>query len=103
MPRLLGLFLCTAFVLFLLKLERKQEPRLSRVLWLPTIWLLYIASKPLGIWFHSQGDVESGSVLDQAFLAMLLCLALIILFSRSFPFGASFRSQPWLVALLVYM
>jgi hypothetical protein len=41
----------------------------SRAFWIPTIWMLYAASKPLGIWFGSRGgDVESGSVLDQVFL-----------------------------------
>lgn len=103
MPPLLALVLCTGFVLFLLKLERKQESRVSRLSWLPTIWLLYIASKPLGVWFQAAGTIESGSIHDQIFLALLLCLAVLVLFARSFPFGAAFREQPWLLALIVYM
>ena len=48
MPRQLALLLCTAFVLFLLRLERRQSAGVSAALWIPTLWMLAIASKPLG-------------------------------------------------------
>src|SRR6266403_3747336 len=103
MPPPLALLLCTIFVAFLLRLDRKQEFRVSHVLWVPTIWLCYIASKPLGIWFGSQGDTESGSVLDRTFQIALFTVGWIILARRRFDWGRALKNQPWLLVLVSYM
>jgi exopolysaccharide production protein ExoQ len=105
-PRALALFLCTVFVLFLLRLERKHAPEVSHVLWIPTIWMLLIGSKPLGIWFGygiEAGDVESGSPLDRLFLSGLLCLGLLILARRKFDWSSAIKSNKWIILLIAYM
>lgn len=104
MPPPLALLLCTVFVLFLLRLERKQGPEMSRALWIPTIWMLSIASKPLGVWFPSAGgDMESGSPLDRVFLSGLLCLGLFILACRKFSWSRAIKEHTWLTLLIGYM
>jgi exopolysaccharide production protein ExoQ len=100
----LALFLCTVFVLFLLRLERKQSPKASCTLWITTIWMLCIASKPLGIWFRSGGEnFESGSPLDQYFLISLLCLGLFILAARTFDWTRAIKENIWVMLLISYM
>jgi exopolysaccharide production protein ExoQ len=100
----LALLFCTVFVLFLLRLERKQSPHVSLTLWIPTIWMLYIASKPLAIWFKSgSDDFESGSPLDQYFLAVLLCLGLFILAMRKFNWSRAMNNNIWVMLLISYM
>jgi O-antigen ligase len=101
MPQL-ALFVCTIYVLFLLKLERRQSPHVSRALWIPTIWMLYAASKPLGTWLGS-GDWEAGSPLDQYFLSVLLFLGVWILSSRNFLWSRAVEENPWLMLLMGYM
>ena len=104
MPRQLALLLCTVFVLFLLRIERRQAPSVSLTLWIPTIWMLCIASKPLGVWFGSTGgDAESGSLLDQLFLSALLCLGLFTLASKREVWSNAIKEHPWLVVLIGYM
>jgi exopolysaccharide production protein ExoQ len=103
MPPPLALLLCTVFVAFLLRLDRKQELHVSHALWIPTIWLCYIGSKPLGIWFGSQGDTESGSVLDRTFQIALFAIGWVILAHRGFDWGGALKSQPWLLVLVSYM
>ena len=104
MPPLLALFFCTVFVLFLLRLELKHAPEVSSILWIPTIWILYIASKPLSIWFQTSGvNPESGSPLDRAFLSALLCLGLFILRLRKFSWSRAIKKHPWLMLLIGYM
>lgn len=104
MPPLLALFLCLAFVFFLLWLDRKQSPNITRALWIPTIWMFYIASKPLAVWFPSSGrNIEAGSPLDRAFLSVLLFMSLLILIRRRFDWSKAMRDNPWLIALIVFM
>ena len=104
MPPILALIFCSGFVLFLLWLEHKQSPAVTRALWIPTIWMLYIASKPLGVWFQQvSADAESGSPLDRTFLIILLFLALRILFQRGFDWHTAIKDNVWLLALVVLM
>ena len=61
MPPVLALSLCTAFVLYLLWLDQQESPDVSPVSWIPTLWMIYTASKPLGVWFRTATtDIESG-------------------------------------------
>jgi exopolysaccharide production protein ExoQ len=103
MPPPLALFLCTVFVLFLLKLEGRRSVGLSGATWVPTVWMLAIASKPLGIWFGLGGDAESGSTLDRMFLLTLLTASWLIIVKRRLDWLAVLRANKLLVALLAYM
>lgn len=104
MPPPLALLICTIFVVLLLKLEHKQFPEAPHALWIPTIWMLLILSKPLGIWFSSGGvDMESGSPLDRVFLNGIFCLALLILIIRYVNGARAPQGNIWVLILLGYM
>jgi O-antigen ligase len=102
MPSQLSLVICILFVLWLLRLERKQTPNVSFALWLPTIWMLCIATKPLGIWFGAEIDVE-GSPLDRVVYTGFLCLGTFLLVLRRFNWSSAIREHIWLMLLLGYM
>ena len=100
--------LCAGFVFFLLRLERRASPGSSLALWIPTIWMMIIASRPLATWFvASQVSVplsnESGSPLDRWVLAGLSLAALAVLFLRQFDWAGALRRHKWLLVLLAYM
>jgi O-antigen ligase len=102
----LALLLCTALVLFLLRLERRGSRGVSAALWIPTIWMMIAASRPLGTWFvdsGAAGDNAAGSPLDRWVLAGLACAGIIVLARREFDWWATLRRQKWLLALLAYM
>src|SRR2546421_11194932 len=103
MPSQLALISCVLFVLFLLRIERKQASKVSSVLWIPTIWMLAIASKPMDTWFSYDGAGESGSPLDQMFLSGLLCLGLFILARKRFNWSCALKEYPWIFLLIAYM
>ena len=108
MPPTLALLLCTAFVLFLLGLERRASRSVSPAVWIPTVWMLIIASRPLPTWFVDPGvvvirDNESGSVLDRWVLTALAVAAVIVLVRRRIDCWGILRRHKWLVALLAYM
>jgi exopolysaccharide production protein ExoQ len=104
MPPQVALIICTIFVLWLLRLDHKQSPKVSFALWIPSIWMLVIGSRPLGAWFGTGGEgMESGSPLDRAFLIALLCLGLIILAKRRFNWLNAINKNIWLMLLIGYM
>jgi len=104
MPPQIALLLCTTFVLFLLRLDRKQFPEVSISLWIPTVWVLISSSKPLGVWFGVGGvDMESGSPLDRLVLSVIFCLGLIVLLRRRFNWIHAMHENPWITILIAYM
>jgi len=104
---LLALLLCTAFVLFLLWIERRALRGVSSALWIPTLWMLIVASRPLPTWFYIAGDFnrgnESGSELDRWVLTALAVAAIIVLVRRRTNWWGSLRAHKWLLLLLAYM
>lgn len=104
MPPQLALIICTIFVLFLLHLDHKQSPDVSFALWIPTIWMLSVASRSLGHWFPSADvDFKSGSPLDRVFIIGLLCLGLFILEKRRFEWSIAIKENIWVILLIGYM
>ncbi len=108
----LAFLLCTVGVLFLLRIERRKAPEMSLVLWIPTIWMISVASRPLSAWAlnSSKIEIESGSPLDRLFLVTLLCMGLFILavsfIDRSgvkIDWLGFIKKNYWLVLLLYYM
>ena len=59
----------------LLKIDHQRAAGLSRALWIPSLWFLYCATRPLDEWFqHGQfaemgggASVESGQCAGQEF------------------------------------
>jgi len=100
---ILALILCLSFVLFLLRFERRRARDVTNALWIPLIWVLYIASKPLGTWFRSSTIIEYGSPLDRAFLIPLMLISLLILIKRKFDWRSAIRENKWLIILVCFM
>lgn len=104
MPPILALFLCSTYVVFLLRLEHKQSPNVSKAVWIPTVWFVYTSSKALGTWLKTgTGDMESGSPTDRVFLIILLVISLFILSKRKFEWFKAIRENPWPVIIILYM
>lgn len=104
MPPIVALFVCAILVFGLLRLERKQSRGVSIVTWLPTIWFLLIAGKPLAEWFSMGGtDLESGSVLDRYFVAALLVVGFVVLVKRSFDWSQAVGENKLVISILLYM
>lgn len=106
MPSIVALILCTIFVLWLLRQERKQSPDTPWVIWIPTIWMLSIASKPLGLWLGllgiEVGDSE-GSPLDRIFQSAMILIGLVILFRRRTDRQNILKDNLPLFLLIFYM
>lgn len=111
MPPKLALIIGTLLIFAAFRLDRKRSEGATRdILW-PSLWYLVAASRPIGVWLAlwgismpggSEGPTE-GSIIDRAFLGGLTLIGIWILSRRRFDWGAAFRSNPWLMALLSFM
>ena len=105
----IALLLCFAFVLVLLRLESRTSPDNSWAVWIPTAWMLIVASRPLIEWFvpvTAKGvtlDNDAGSIIDRWFLIALASAAILVLISRRFRRWDSLWRLKWLFVLLAYM
>jgi exopolysaccharide production protein ExoQ len=90
-------------VLFLLRLDRKQSTEVNGALWIPTIWMLYTASKPLAYWFPSSGATPESSPLDRVFIILLMCAALWVLSRKGINWSRAIRANAWLIILIAFM
>ncbi len=108
MPPTLALLLCSGFVVSLLRLERKQNPNVSHALWIPTLWMMSCACKPLASWFSAgqmtedYGAVEAGSPWDRTFLICLLLAGILILKKRNLDWRSFRRDNTWLLVIYAY-
>jgi exopolysaccharide production protein ExoQ len=75
----------------------------TRVSWIPTIWMLYVASKPLAVWFPWSGATPESSPLDRAFLIALMFVAFWILARRKFNWSIAMKDNIWLMVLIIFM
>jgi len=108
MPPLVALSLCVSFIIVLLHVERKRNPGASIALWVPTLWLMLCASKPIGRWFAIQGsasvgDPEAGSSIDRVVLIVLMTIAVLILNGRKIELSNILKDNFWLIVLLLYL
>ncbi len=104
MPPLLALALCIGAVVYLLRLERKQSPEVTRALWIPTIWLLILPSRPIGLWFNARNrDPDVSGPLDLGVLVVLFLVTLTVLARRRGRWAGALKESPWLLALIVFM
>jgi exopolysaccharide production protein ExoQ len=103
MPPPLALLLCSAFVLFLLRLEQAESRGVSGASWVPTLWLMSISSRSLGVWLGIAPESnEAGSPIDQLFLVGLTVAGVAVVAHRRHGWRGALRINGWLLALLGY-
>lgn len=102
MPPSLALLLCSLFVFFLLRLDRKEVPGISWAAWIPTLWILIISSKGVGTWFGVGAD-EEGSLYDRIVLSGMIGMGITLLAVRKFQLFKAFTENIWVFILISYM
>jgi O-antigen ligase len=92
MPHLI-LFSFLIFAVWLIRQDTKRREGISSALWIPTLWVGIIASRPVSAWtgIGGSGDTLDGSPVDRAFYLSLILAALLVLSRRAVDWG-------WLIA-----
>ncbi len=93
MPRL-ALIVCLAFIAWLFREDIKRRKGISSAIWIPTLWLAILASRPLSTWLGIGGALENideaneGSPVDRLFYLAMILAAFRVLSRRQVQLGA---------------
>jgi len=71
--------------------------------WIPSLWLLYSASKQLGTWLNITTTIEAGSLPDRYFLLTLGALGTLVLLRRHFSWSGALKKNNLLILVVSYM
>ena len=107
MPPYIALVGCATVVATLLWAERRSVNYRSWGLLVPTIWLLIVASRPLGNWLggsvESSYTFEDGSAVDRYVLTVLIVLAIGLVYRRAGRSRIALSPHLVLVALFAFL
>ena len=85
---LVATILTIALIAWLFHLSREENAETSKALWIPVLWLLIVASRPVSLWLHVTREVTledrytEGSPLDATYFAILVVAAALTLNRR---------------------
>jgi O-antigen ligase len=112
MPPQLALLLTFGFTGYLLRRDSREQPRLSGALWLPVIWIFFIASRFVSQWLgllglplgeSDQASTSSeGNPVDALCFLCLILAGMRVLARRGFRLSWFCRQNIWLAAFLGY-
>ena len=110
MSRQLAILVFTIFIVWLWRKDSKSRPPLSKALWIPLIWLLLLASRPLSWWSwfflgigsSSVSDLD-GNVIDRIFYSALICLSLVVITRRGVSWSKVFRGNTGLLLFYAFL
>lgn len=86
----------------------KRSSGVSRAIWIPTIWVMIVASRNVSAWVQRGGYVDpsdvymEGSPLDRNIFLAMIIIGGILLWRRRVEWGRIFRTNPWLFLLFLY-
>jgi exopolysaccharide production protein ExoQ len=105
-----GLICCLLFIAFLLMRDSRRRTSLSWAIWIPTIFLLIVGSRPLSLWLGGTrsysgaglaNDAE-GSAVDQVFFFSMIVSSLIIATLRHVKWGKLLAANVPLLLFYLY-
>lgn len=108
MPPRLALFICIAFIITILILDKKYKVNTSWALWIPLLWLLIRGSRAIILWLNPgiisslPEDASEGSPIDRNFLIILFISGTYILLKRRLNWSLLFKDNFFVFFFFLY-
>lgn len=110
MPPHIASLIFGVFIAMLFIIDSRRKPNVSFSHWIPFLWLLILASRPIGAWLQPSGMGEAnpdltlseGSEIDRNVLISLMTAGLVVLFRRTKKVAQFLRDNKWLILLVAY-
>lgn len=108
MPHQLATLICLLIVIYLFRVDLKQSSGHSRALWIPQIWMLLGASRPIARWFGPNGSMASpdayldGSPMDRAVFFVLIIMGIVVLHVRRINWRDLIAGNMWIWAFFIF-
>src|SRR5208283_4379819 len=108
MPSSVAALLCAAFSAWLIARDSKRSKSVSAALWIPVLWALIIASRPVSQWFGVVGaDTGDGypedSLLDKALFVFLIAAGMVVLTRRQTNWHRVYAANKWIFIFFAYL
>jgi exopolysaccharide production protein ExoQ len=109
LPPIVATIIYAIGIVGLFYLDRHDDSRVSKALWIPAIWLFLISSRSVSFWLETPPNFNSveateayveGSPIDRAVFTFLLLAALPVLVARSDRVGPLLRKN---ILILLYL
>jgi exopolysaccharide production protein ExoQ len=103
-----ALLLTLAFIAVLFWRDFREKPDVTGALWIPTLWMFFIASRPPTAWLRILGlpilggSLEEGNPLDATVFLILTLAGLYILYKRRVSLSEFVRNNQWLLLFFLY-
>ena len=103
----IALLLTIAFVLLVFKLDVRRKSTASYALWIPVIWMIYSAARPVSFWLTGNPSITAkevieGSPIDRAILSALTILGIYVLSRRNIKWSAIFKNNVFIIFWFLY-
>jgi len=108
LPPRIAAILTWVFIAYLFRRDFQQKPDVTRALWIPFLWIFFIASRSTSQWFTlfglptGGGSLEEGTPLDAAVQFGLMAAGFFVLTKRQVNLAEVFRNNAWLTVFLLY-
>jgi exopolysaccharide production protein ExoQ len=111
MPPAIASIIFTIGIVGLFYLDRHEDSRVSKAIWIPAVWLFLISSRPLSLWLGMPPDISvivdpttqayvEGSPIDRYAFIFLMLAALAVLLGRRCRVGPMLRKN---IVMLLYL
>jgi exopolysaccharide production protein ExoQ len=101
MTQYIAIIINIIFIFYVFKIDLKRKSNFSYALWIPLIWMMYSAARPLSFWFSStpsttinESAYMEGNPFDRNILSILIFISLFILFKRKKELHAIYKNNP---------
>jgi exopolysaccharide production protein ExoQ len=106
MPPLLALFGSLVFIVWLFVRDAREEPVGSKALWIPSLWILIISTRPVVYWMPSSvgssGSSIEGNWVDLSVLGLLIVSAWSALLRRRINWGEFFADNRAIILMYLF-
>ena len=108
-PPIIAAIFTIALMIFLFRRDIRERPNVTGAVWLPTLWIVIVCSRPVSWWLGFLGlpisgaeSPEEGSPVDGLVFFVLIMLGIVVLSKRQVNFGELVQNNAWLVIFLLY-
>jgi O-antigen ligase len=111
MPPTIASIIFTIGILGLFYLDRHEDSRVSKALWIPAVWLFLISSRPLSLWLGMAPNLnaadpsqalEDGSPIDRNLFIFLLLATVAVLVARWDRVGPLLRKNRLILVFFLF-
>jgi exopolysaccharide production protein ExoQ len=108
MPPTLLLFLTLGFIAYLFRRDFRERPNVTGALWLPTLWMFIMASRPPIKWLNIAGvsvsanSLQEGNPIDATVFLLLTLAGIFVLYRRRVSLAEFIRDNGWLTIFVLY-